>query len=533
MPAAADNSVSRRGVPRAAKGIVLNWILHYTLDTMAFNSFQFLVFFPAAAAIYYALPLRGQRVFLLVASYYFYMSFKPEYAIILAASTIIDYLLARRISARRHQPARKRLLLAGIVHNIGLLAALKYLNFFNDSMAALLKSLHILYDFKGLEFLVPVGISYYTFKKLSYLIDVYRENQEAEKSVITFALYVSFFPAVMSGPIDRAKSLLPQFCRKHGIDYRQVTDGLKLMAWGFFKKLVIADRLAAFVNRVYDTPTQYEGLSLIMATVYFSFQVYCDFSGYTDIARGAGKILGFELMENFDRPYFSRSMVEFWKRWHISLSTWLMDYLFLPIAYAVSRRLKQPYLLKIRAESWAYVAGIVSTMLLCGLWHGAAWTFVLWGGLHGLYLAVSFATRKTRRKWTRKLQIKKHSFIRHAVQVTMTFSLVTFAWIFFRANSLADAGYIVTHLFSGWSKVFSVSGFLEAFHFGLLKKELAVAGISIGSMLLVHWLRKGNSFEQFLARQQAVVRWSVYVVLVVWVLTFAQAGTEAFIYFQF
>ena len=378
-----------------------------------------------------------------------------------------------------------------------------------------------------------MGISYYTFKKLSYLIDVYRENQEAEKNVLTFALYVSFFPAIMSGPIDRAKQLIPQFCRKHGLDYRQVTDGLKLMAWGFFKKLVIADRLAAFVNKVYDSPTQYEGLSLIAATVYFSFQVYCDFSGYTDIARGAGKILGFELMENFDRPYFSRSVVEFWKRWHISLSTWLMDYLFLPIAYAVSRKLKQPYFMKIRAESWAYVVGIVGTMVLCGLWHGASWTFVIWGSVHGLYLAVSFATKKTRRKLTKKLKIKKHSFIRQAVQVSVTFGIITFAWIFFRANSLADAGYIVGHLFSGWSKVLSVSGFLGAFHFGLLKKELAVALVSIGLMLLVHWLRNEYTFEQFLAKQQAVVRWSFYVVLVVWVLVFAETGTEAFIYFQF
>ena len=500
---------------------------------MTFTSFPFLIFFPAAAAIYFTIPMRWRQIFLLAASYYFYMCFKPEYVIILAASTAIDYFLALRIHASTTQARRKRLLIFGLLHNIGLLAVLKYFTFFNKTITDLLNSINILYNIDGLEFLVPVGISYYTFKKLSYLIDVYRENQDPEKRLETFALYVSFFPAIMSGPIDRAHQLVPQFKKKHGFDYRRVTDGLKLMTWGFFKKLVIADRLAAFVDKVYNTPTQYEGLSLVAATVYFSFQVYCDFSGYTDIARGASKIMGFELMENFNRPYFSRSIVEFWKRWHISLSTWLMDYLFLPIAYAVSRKIKSPQLMKIRAESWAYFAGIIVTMTLCGLWHGASWTFVIWGTLHGLYLAISFAAKRTRRKLAKKLNLKKHSFIRRTFQVTITFSMVTFAWIFFRANSLADALYIVTHLFTGWAGVFNATGFLSAFHFGLLKKELAVAVISIGFMLLIHWLRKDQTFEQLIAKQETVIRWTIYLVLLLWIMTFGDTGAEDFIYFRF
>ncbi|MCU0288577.1 MAG: MBOAT family protein, partial [Acidobacteria bacterium] len=346
---------------------------------MAFNSFQYLIFFPVAAVLYFSLSFRFRQFFLLAAGYYFYMCFKPEYVIILAVSTIIDYFLGLRINACPTQAGKKKLLVLGLIHNIGLLAALKYLDFFSQAIVTILKPFNILSGFKGLELIVPVGISYYTFKKISYLIDIYRENQEAEKNLSLFALYVSFFPGIMAGPIDRAGSLIPQFRRVTGFDYQRVKDGLILMAWGFFKKLVIADRLSVFVDKVFNNPTNYEGPSLVAAAIYFSFQVYCDFSGYTDIARGTGKVLGFDLAENFNRPYFSRSIGEFWKRWHMSLSSWLMEYLFLPIAYAVSRHLKRPELLAVKAETWAYMTGILSTMLICGLWHGANWTFVIWG----------------------------------------------------------------------------------------------------------------------------------------------------------
>jgi len=500
---------------------------------MVFNSLSFFIFFPVTAAVYFILPLQWRRWFLLAASYYFYMCFKPEYVIILLVSTLIDYYLGIRINAGKTLKSRKRTLLIGIILNIGSLAALKYLNFIGESISILLKSFNIFLDIKGFEFLAPVGISYYTFKKLSYLIDVYREKHLPETRFGNFALYVAFFPEIMSGPIDRAGKLIPQFLKKHSFDYRRVTDGLKLMTWGFFKKLIIADRLAGFVDKVYSNPSGYEGLSLITATIYFSFQIYCDFSGYTDIARGAAKILGFELMENFDRPYFSRSIVEFWKRWHISLSTWLMEYLFLPVAYAVSRKIQQPYFIKIKAESWAYVTGIIVTMMLCGLWHGVGWTFIIWGTLHGLILAISFATKKTRRKIFKKLKIKKNSLIRKAFQMVITFGTVSFAWIFFRAESLTDAGYIITHLFSGWSKLLNMAVFFEAFHFGLLKKELAVALVSIAMMLLIHLLRKTLTFEQYLSRQPAIIRWSIYIILLVWILTFGDAGSETFIYFRF
>lgn len=500
---------------------------------MVFNSFQFLIFFPVVVALYFALPFRFRQFFLLAAGYYFYMCFKPEYVIILAVSTVIDYFLGLRIDACPTHTGKKRILVLGLIHNIGLLAALKYLDFFSQAIEALLKPFNILSGLKGFELIVPIGISYYTFKKISYLIDVYRETRKPEKQLPLFALYVSFFPEIMAGPIDRAGALIPQFRKETGFDYQRVTDGLKLMAWGFFKKLVIADRLAAFVDKVYGNPTHYEGLSLVAATIYFSFQVYCDFSGYTDIARGAGKVLGFDLAENFNRPYFSRSIGEFWKRWHISLSNWLMDYLFLPIAYNISRHLKRPQLMYIKAETWAYMTGILSTMLLCGLWHGASWTFVTWGLCHGLFLAVSFATKRTRKKIRKTLGFKKNSLLRNTFQVIFTFSLVTVAWIFFRADTMSDAIYIITHLFSGWSKVLSPHGFLGALHFGLLKKELAVALISVCIMFLIQLLRKDHTFEQMIAKQKTVIRWSFYLVFILWLMIFADAGAENFIYFRF
>jgi len=501
---------------------------------MVFHSFRFLLFFPVVLAVYYGLGQRYRKIFLLVASYYFYMCFKPEYVIILAAATLADYFLGRRIGASpMPSNTRRRWLILGLVHNIGMLAALKYLDFFNESIAALLKPLNLLYDVKVLRLAVPVGISYYTFKKVSYLIDVYRETLPPEKRLVDFALYVSFFPGIMSGPIDRAGKLIPQFSEKAGFEYPRITGGLKLIAWGLFKKLVIADRLALFVNRVYDHPHQFEGVSLLAATLYFSIQIYCDFSGYTDMALGLGKLLGLELTENFDRPYFARSIGEFWKRWHISLSTWLMDYLFLPIAYSVSRKIKNPRLLKIKAETWAYMMGIMLTFLLCGLWHGARWTYVIWGAIHGGYLAVSFAGKKMRRKLIKKLHFRRNAIVPDILRSLATFGMVTFAWIFFRAGSLSDAGYIVTRIFSGWSEALSLSGLINAVHFGLLKKELAVAAVSVFILLLVHLLRKQDTFEQWLAKQAPLARWGFYLVLILWILTFGESGTGNFIYFNF
>ncbi|MCP4213634.1 MAG: hypothetical protein GY765_03210, partial [bacterium] len=295
----------------------------------------------------------------------------------------------------------------------------------------------------------------------------------------------------------------------------------------------LADRLAPFVEKVYHNPANYDGVSLAAATFYFSLQVYCDFSGYTDIALGIGKVLGYDFMENFDRPYFSRSIGEFWKRWHISLSSWLMDYLFLPIAYAVSRRIKPAEVLKVKAETWAYMTGIISTMALCGIWHGAQWTFLVWGAFHGLLLAFSFASKKLRRRIKRKLKIKKNALWFNLLRSLFTFLLVTFGWIFFRAGSLSDAYYIITHLFTGWGELLNPRMFKQALCFGLLLKELAVAGCATLAMLLLQILRKDVPMEVFFSKQKPVVRWSIYLLLLASIIVFAESQAGEFIYFRF
>lgn len=506
---------------------------------MVFNSFEFFIFFPVVAALYLALPHRFRQGFLLAAGYYFYMCFKPVYVILLAATTTIDYLLALWIGKTQLTSQRKKakaIFILAVLHNILLLVSFKYLSFLNEPITALLKAFHINLNLGSLELLAPIGISYFIFKKLSYLIDVYRETIKPEKNLGTFALYVSFFPEIMSGPIDRAGKLIPQFRNPVRFDYKRITDGLKLMAWGFFMKLIIADRLAPFVNKVYNQPREFEGVQLVIATVYFSIQIYCDFAGYTHIARGAGKIMGFELAQNFNRPYFSTSIGEFWKRWHMSLSNWLMDYLFLPIAYAVSRRIKSAEVLKIKAETWAYFTGIMSTMLLCGLWHGASWTFVVWGGIHGLYLAISFATKKLRKKINKKLGIKKQSdkftpsnFFRGLA----TFGMVTFAWIFFKANSMADALYIVKNLLTGWTHLIHLHGISDYFTFKLLKKELIIGIFAVAVVLIVHIARKEKNFEEWLSERRTWLRWGFYLALILFLLIFGDAGAGNFIYFQF
>lgn len=497
---------------------------------MVFNSFPFMFFFIIVLAVFYIMPVRFRHYFLLVAGYYFYMCFKPENLIILVFSTGFDYYLGQRMAASIG-PTRKKWLVLGLIHNIGMLAALKYLHFLNEAAAALLHPFNITLNAPALSFLAPVGISYYTFKKLSYLLDIYRETRAPEPQLSRFALYVSFFPAIMAGPIDRPGILLSQMDKVAGFDYQRIREGLLLIVMGFFKKVVIADRLTAYVSLPFNNPQLYKGPSLMAAAFYFSIQIYCDFSGYTDMARGIGKLLGYDLSENFNRPYFSRSIGEFWKRWHITLSSWLMDYLFLPIAYAISRKIKAAEVLTVKTETWAYLLGITSTMLLCGLWHGASWTYVLWGLIHGLLLALSFSTKKLRRKLNKKLNIKKESSIHHLFQIILTFSVVTWVWIFFRASTLAKAWYMVTHLFTGWT--LHPTAFINAICVGLLKKELAVAIISVCFIWWTQWVQGQSTFPEWLSRQKTIVRWSIYLGLVVWILTFAESSLENFIYFKF
>jgi D-alanyl-lipoteichoic acid acyltransferase DltB (MBOAT superfamily) len=397
---------------------------------MLFNSWQFLIFFPLAVAAYFLLPHRFRWMLLLGASYYFYMCWKPEYALLLMLSTVIDYYTGIQMGKAASRRKRKFYLGVSLSSNLGVLFLFKYFNFLNASARAVCEHFNIFYNVPMFELLLPVGISFYTFQTLSYSIDVYRGHIAPEKHLGMFALYVTFFPQLVAGPIERSTSLLPQFYRQHDFDRQRMIDGLKLMLWGFFKKIVIADRLAAYVNQAYNQPAGASGVDLLVATYLFAFQIYCDFSGYSDIAIGAARVMGFELMENFRRPYLAKSIAEFWQRWHISLSTWFKDYLYIPLGGN-------------RVAKWRWCCNLFLVFLVSGFWHGANWTFVIWGALHGFYLVFAVLTNNVHGKLLQALRLDRLKGLVHASRILLTFHLVLFAWIFFRANNLADAFVII------------------------------------------------------------------------------------------
>jgi len=466
---------------------------------MTFNSYLFLIFFPIVVGIYFAIPARWQWLWLLLASCYFYATFIPVYLLILLLLISIDYtsaLLIERYQGRQ----RKIALFVSILSTCSVLFVFKYFDFFNSSAAFMAQQLGLNYSPKILSLILPLGLSFHTFQSLGYVIDVYHGKVKPERHVGIYALYVMFFPQLVAGPIERAQHLLPQLKEKHSFAINDVTDGLKLMLWGMFKKVVIADRLALVVNKVYGQPSEYSGLSLIVATIFFAFQIYCDFSGYSDIAIGSARVMGFNLMRNFARPYIAVSISDFWQRWHISLSTWFRDYVYIPLGGK-------------RVGPWRWRLNILVTFLLSGLWHGANWTFIVWGALHGFYYLLA--------------SIKKPLTTPHYLRVLMTFLLVSLAWIPFRANNVGDAGYIVMHLLSGWG---------EGLQFGI---QLGAIGLSVGEFVTACFLigfllfaEKENSIVA-MSLQPAFLRWVVYAAGVLLIMNLGIAVPIPFIYFQF
>jgi len=442
------------------------------------------------------------------------MCWKAEYLILIIASTLVDYIVGLQMAQKKTKAQRRPLLVISLAVNLGLLFSFKYFNFFNESMRGALNYFNIFYDVPAFKVLLPVGISFYTFQTLSYTIDVYRGQKEPERHLGIFALYVAFFPQLVAGPIERSTRLLPQFMKRHEYDYQRITDGLKLMAWGFFKKLVIADRVGVYVNAVYNNPTDYTGMPLAIATYFFAFQIYCDFSGYSDIAIGAARVFGIDLMQNFRQPYFSRSVAEFWRRWHISLSTWFKDYLYIPLGGN-------------RASKMRWYFNIMFVFMISGLWHGANWTFCVWGALHGLYMLLSAWTRSLRRRVKDILGISRVPALERAVEVFFTFHLVVFAWVFFRANTLSDAVYIITHLFSGFQFRFTGA------QTGMAKIDGVIAVLAILLMEVVHLAQGRRGLISWLNRKPAWVRWSAYYFILFGILFMGIFGEQEFIYFQF
>lgn len=487
---------------------------------MLFNSIEFLIFFPIVTALYFILPPKYRWGLLLIASCYFYMAFIPAYILILAITIVIDYIAGLYIEKAEGE-TKKLFMILSVLSNVGILFVFKYFNFFNANFERLVELIHWNYPVQSLSIILPVGLSFHTFQSLSYVIEVYRGHQKAERHPGIYALYVMFYPQLVAGPIERPQNLLGQFRTEHRFEYKQVTDGLKLMAWGFFKKVVIADRVAILVNQVYNNATAYEGIPLLLATLFFAVQIFCDFSGYSDIAIGAAQVMGIRLMENFKRPYFSKSIAEFWKRWHISLSTWFKDYLYISLGGN-------------RVSKGRRVFNLFFTFLVSGLWHGANWTFVIWGALNGAYLIVSLLTEEPRKWLVRISGLAKLPALHKGLQIALTFSLICFAWIFFRANSLSDAMYIVTHLFSGVGETIR-SGTLAdtVFNLGLDQYAFLVAAASIAFMELIHMLQRHGSVRDWLSRRPPVFRWATYYLLVTSILLFGVFGNREFIYFQF
>jgi len=501
---------------------------------MIFFGIEFILFFVLVVFLSYILPHRIRCFFLLLSSYFFYGISQPVYLLLLIAATVIDYVIALKIGGERDTGKQKLYLIAGLGLSVGLLFFFKYFNFLNDAIRSLFAGLNLPYPVPSLKILLPIGISYYLFKKISYIIDVYRGHIEPERNFIRLALYVSFFPEIVAGPIDRAAALLPQFIKKITIDFSRVSEGLQLILWGCFKKLVIADRLGLLIHAVYDHPLQHRGMVIFLATLFFSFQIYCDFSGYSDIAIGIGRVLGFNLMDNFKQPYLAVSISDFWKRWHISLSTWLRDYLFLPISYALMRKIDQGKIAVKRADKWAYVGSVLCTMLLCGLWHGANWTFVVWGLAHGLLMALSFVTKRVRKRVVRLSGIKKLPALYIGIKIAVTFLLVSFSWLLFRANSMPDAFTLIGRLFSSPVGQFRQAGG-QTLLLGISQADFIISLIAIVFLMIVEFILERENIPVYsLLRNRPVwLRWAIYYLIIFVILLFGIYEQQTFIYGQF
>jgi len=441
------------------------------------------------------------------------MAFVPIYILILGFTIVIDYIAGIYIENAEGK-RRKLFLIFSLIANIGVLAVFKYYNFINENFTFLLQGFALSNPIPYLSILLPVGLSFHTFQAMSYTIEVYRGHQKAERHFGIYSLYVMFYPQLVAGPIERPQNLLHQFREKFDFDYDRVANGLRLMAWGLFKKVVIADRLAIVVDTVYNNPTEYNSLSLIIATVFFTFQIFCDFSGYSDMAIGAARIMGFKLMKNFDKPYQSKSIHEFWKRWHISLSTWFKDYLYITLG---GNRVTIP----------RWYLNLFIVFLVSGLWHGANWTFVIWGALHGFYLVFALITKDFRERFNKLFHFDKIPII----STLSTFVLVSFAWIFFRSKDLNTAFYIIYHIFDGLPLMFSNiqnhQSIIE--NIGPIKKGL----ILIIFLEVFHYFQAKYNISKFFVELPSIIRWCFYYGIIISILFLGVFENRQFIYFQF
>ena len=482
---------------------------------MLFNSLDFAIFLPIVFLLYwfvFSKNMKLQNLLLVCASYLFYGWWDWRFLSLIFFSTIVDYFVGLALSKQEDNKIRKLLLSTSVLVNLGFLAVFKYYNFFLDNFVEAFSFFGASINANSLNIIIPVGISFYTFQTLSYTIDVYRKKIDHNKNFIAFMAFVSFFPQLVAGPIERATNLLPQFYRKREFNYSKAVDGMRQILWGLFKKIVIADNCAEFANLVFNNSTELGGSTLVIGALFFTFQIYCDFSGYSDIAIGTARLFNFNLMQNFAFPYFSRDIAEFWRRWHISLSTWFRDYLYIPLGGS-----RGSNLLKMR--------NIFIIFLVSGFWHGANWTYVFWGGLHALYFLPLMLLNKNRDNIGVVAENQLFPSVKEMLSMAITFSLTVFAWIFFRAENL-------THAFSYIGEIFSSSLFSLPAHFGGWRALMTLLGVII--FMSVEWLQRDKQYALDLSMLKAgrYVRWSIYLMIIFAIISFGGQQQE-FIYFQF
>lgn len=498
---------------------------------MLFNSIEFLIFFPIVVLVYFAIPKKIKHLWLLAASYYFYMCWNAKYALLILSSTVITYvsgLLIEKVKDSAYETAKqtvlKKWIVAGsFVMNLGILFYFKYINFAMTTLTSVFAKIHIQLNIPAFDIILPVGISFYTFQALSYTMDVYRDEIYAEKNFFRYALFVSFFPQLVAGPIERSKNLLKQLAVPKKFCFEDAREGMLLMLWGFFLKIVLADRIAVFVDTVYDYFPAFPGVYLVVATMLFAIQIYCDFAGYSTIAMGAAKVLGIKLMENFDAPYLSASVAEFWRRWHISLTSWFKDYLYIPLGGSRKGVIRK------------YMNKMI-VFLVSGLWHGASFSFIAWGGLNGLYQVIGEILQPIRDKLVSVLHLNRKSLGHKLINTVGTFVLVDFSWIFFRTGSFMGALERIKSIISVKNSWILFDGSL--YQCGLDEKNFRLMLIGIVILLLVDFCkRKGIKIREVIVKQDYWFRWLFIAFAISAILTFGIWGpnyNEAnFIYFQF
>ena len=477
---------------------------------MLFNSIPFLIFLPTVFFLYWVVfkkRLSAQNIMLLISSYVFYGWWDYRFLALILASTLVDYLVGTALAKQENKNARKKLLWLSLIFNFGLLGFFKYFNFFIDSWVDAWQHFGITMHASTLNIILPVGISFYTFQTLSYTIDVYRKKMVPTRNFIEFATYVAFFPQLVAGPIERAAQLLPQFKTKKYFDYKLAKEGVYLIIWGLFQKMVIADSCATYTNAIFDNYQNLNSLSLMMGAVYFAFQIYGDFAGYSNIAIGTAKLFGFNLMRNFNYPYFSRDIAEFWRRWHISLSTWFRDYLYIPIGGSKGSKGQQ-------------IRNVFVIFLVSGFWHGANWTFVVWGGLHAIFFLPLLLMNKNRKHLAAINLQKSFPGIREFFQILLTFMLTSFAWIFFRSASITESFLYIKRLFLNLN--------FKSEYLNIERYSIEMLGI-IGVFVLMEWFNRDK--ECPISGRFSYVKMIVIVFLILTLGVYSEH--QNFIYFQF